>query len=118
MRNAIIPFQIQDINKILENIVYHHLKCMQFDVLIGQVGSKEIDFIASKNDQKFYIQVAYLLIEEKTIEREFGNLEAIKDNYPKLVITMDETPVSNSKGIEHWNIRSFLLNFRLNGFKK
>ena len=118
MRNAIIPFQIQDINKILENIVYHHLKCMQFDVLIGQVGSKEIDFIASKNDQKFYIQVAYLLIEEKTIEREFGNLEAIKDNYPKLVITMDETPVSNSKGIEHWNIRSFLLNFGLNGFKK
>jgi predicted AAA+ superfamily ATPase len=117
MRNAIIPFQIQDLNKLLENIVYHHLKCMQFDVYIGQLGNKEVDFIATKNDQKYYIQVAYLLIEDTTIEREFGNLEAIKDNYPKLVITMDDVPMSNSNGIEHWNIRKFLLNFGLKGFQ-
>ncbi len=117
MRNAIIPFRIQDLNKLLENIVYHHLKCMQFDVNIGQLGNKEVDFIASKNDQKYYIQVAYLLIEDTTIEREFGNLEAIKDNYPKLVITMDDVPMSNSNGIEHWNIRKFLLNFGLKGFQ-
>ena len=117
MRNAIIPFRIQDLNKLLENIVYHHLKCMQFDVYIGQIGNKEVDFIASKNDQKYYIQVAYLLIEDTTIEREFGNLEAIKDNYPKLVITMDDVPMSNSNGIEHWNIRKFLLNFGLKGFQ-
>jgi predicted AAA+ superfamily ATPase len=115
MRNAIIPFRIQDLNKLLENIVYHHLKCMQFDVYIGQLGNKEVDFIATKNDQKYYIQVAYLLIEDTTIEREFGNLEAIKDNYPKLVITMDDIPMTNSKGIEHWNIRKFLLNFGLKG---
>ena len=117
MRNAIIPFQIQDLNKLLENIVYHHLKCMQFDVYIGQLGNKEVDFIATKNDQKYYIQVAYLLIEDTTIEREFGNLEAIKDNYPKLVITMDDVPMSNSNGIEHWNIRKFLLNFGLKGIQ-
>ena len=116
IRNAIIPFRIQDLNKLLENIVYHHLKCMQFDVYIGQLGNKEVDFIATKNDQKYYIQVAYLLIEDTTIEREFGNLEAIKDNYPKLVITMDDVPMSNSNGIEHWNIRKFLLNFGLKGF--
>jgi hypothetical protein len=117
MRNAIIPFRIQDLHKLLENIVYHHLKCMQFDVYIGQLGNKEVDFIATKNDQKYYIQVAYLLIEDTTIEREFGNLEAIKDNYPKLVITMDDVPMSNSNGIEHWNIRKFLLNFGLKGFQ-
>jgi predicted AAA+ superfamily ATPase len=117
IRNAIIPFRIQDLNKLLENIVYHHLKCMQFDVYIGQLGNKEVDFIATKNDQKYYIQVAYLLIEDTTIEREFGNLEAIKDNYPKLVITMDDVPMSNSNGIEHWNIRKFLLNFGLKGFQ-
>ena len=117
MRNALIPFKLQDINKLLENVVYHHLKTMQFHVQIGQLGKKEIDFIATKNDLTYYIQVTYLLLDESTIQREFGNLESIRDNFPKLVISMDELPQSNSKGIEHWNIRQFLMNFGVNGMK-
>ena len=111
MRHAIVPFNIKDINKILENVVYHHLRCMRFDVHIGKLDDKEIDFIASKNGKKYYIQVAYLLIEPSTIEREFGNLRLIKDNYPKLVVSMDDVPINDSNGIEHWNIRTFLTTF-------
>ena len=75
------------------------------------MGDKEIDFIAQKKDVIIYIQVAYLLIEPKTIEREFGNLLQIKDNYRKMVVSMDDLPISNQQGIEHWNIRKFLSDF-------
>lgn len=115
IRHALIPFKLQDIHKILENVVYHHLTTMKFEVQIGQMGDKEIDFIATKNELKYYIQVTYLLKEESTVQREFGNLEAIRDNYPKMVVSMDDFPTTNSKGIAHWNIRRFLLQFGLNG---
>ncbi|MFN5418164.1 MAG: ATPase, partial [Flavobacteriia bacterium] len=82
-----------------------------YEVFVGQMDTREIDFVALKNDTKIYIQVALTVIEEKTIEREFGNLEKIKDNYPKIVISMDEFPISNQNGIEHWNIRKFLTEF-------
>jgi predicted AAA+ superfamily ATPase len=111
IRNAIKSFEIQDIHKILENVVFHHLRCMRYEVFIGKMGDKEIDFIAQKKDVIIYIQVAYLLIEPKTIEREFGNLLQIKDNYRKMVITMDELPISNQQGIEHWNVKRFLSEF-------
>ena len=111
MRNAIVSFKPQDINKVLENVVYHHLKTMKYEVYVGKMGDKEIDFIAQKNGKKHYIQVAYLLIEQTTIEREFGNLAKIKDNYPKMVVSMDEIPLSNMNGIEHLTIRNFLLTF-------
>jgi predicted AAA+ superfamily ATPase len=111
IRNAIKSFEIQDINKILENLVFHHLRCMRYEVFIGKMGDKEIDFIAQKKEVVIYIQVAYMLIEPKTIEREFGNLLQIKDNYRKMVITMDELPLSNQQGIEHWNVRKFLSEF-------
>jgi len=118
MRNALISFKAQDINKLLENIVYHHLKTMKFNVQIGQLGKKEIDFIATKNDLTYYIQVAYILIDEATINREFGNLASIRDNFPKFVVSMDELPQSNSNGIQHLNIRKFLMDFGLTGMNK
>lgn len=111
IRNNLIPFKIQDLNKLLENVVYHHLKTNSYEVFVGQLNEREIDFVALKNDTKIYIQVALTLIEEKTIEREFGNLEKIKDNYPKMVVSMDDFPISNKNGIEHWNIRKFLTDF-------
>lgn len=111
IRNAIKSFEIKDIHKLLENVVYHHLRCMRYEVFIGKMGDKEIDFIAQKKDVIIYIQVAYLLIEPKTIESEFGNLLQIKDNYRKMVITMDDLPISNQQGIEHWNVRKFLSEF-------
>lgn len=111
MRHALIPFQQKDINKVLENLVYHHLRAMRFDVFVGKQGDREIDFVAERNSEKYYIQVAYLIPDEKTHEREFGNLLKIRDNCPKIVVSMDELADGNYKGIEHWSIRKFLSKF-------
>lgn len=112
MRNALIPFQQKDINKILENIVYHHLVACGYSVYVGKLGVKEIDFVAEKNGDKIYIQVAYLIADEKTHDREFGNLLEIGDNFPKMVVSMDEMATGNFKGIEHRTIRNFLLELK------
>ncbi|MBI9069879.1 MAG: ATP-binding protein [Salinivirgaceae bacterium] len=111
MRNAIIPFQMKDINKILENAVYHHLRVNGYNVFVGKDGVKEIDFVAEKGNKTFYIQVAYIIADEITHKREFGNLLAINDNHTKMVISMDEMAEGNFKGIEHWHIRRFLMEF-------
>jgi len=111
MRNALMPFNQKDINKILENLVYHHLRTKGYGVFVGKLGDKEIDFVAEKNGNKIYIQVAYLIPDEKTHEREYGNLLKIGDNWRKIVVTMDELADGNYKGIEHWNIRKFLTLF-------
>jgi predicted AAA+ superfamily ATPase len=109
MRHAIIPYQQKDIGKVLENLVYHHLVVNGNQVFVGKHGEKEIDFVAIKNEVKTYIQVAYLIADEKTHDREFGNLLAIPDNCAKIVVSMDETAAGNFKGIEHVSIRSFLM---------
>jgi len=111
MRHALIPFQQKDINKVLENLVYHHLRAMRFDVFVGKLGDREIDFVAERNAKKYYIQVAYLIADEKTHDREFGNLLKIGDNNPKMVVSMDEIADGDYKGIEHWSIRKFLTQF-------
>ncbi|MDR0811628.1 MAG: ATPase, partial [Paludibacter sp.] len=79
-----------------------------YKVFIGKMGEKEIDFIAEKNNEKLYIQVAYMLYDEKTMQREFGNLVDIPDNFPKMVITMDELNFGNYKGIKQIHLREFL----------
>ncbi len=89
------------IGKYLENIIYIFLKRQGYSVFVGKLNNLEIDFIAEKNNEKLYIQVAYLLSNENVINREFGNLERLKDNYPKLVISMDMVPLGNRRGIEH-----------------
>lgn len=111
IRNFLTSFQLKDIGKVLENIVYHHLKVMGYEVFIGKLNDKEIDFIAEKNDMRIYIQVAYLIKDEKTHNREFGNLMEINDNWRKIVVTMDELPPNNYKGIEQIHIRKFLMEF-------
>ena len=85
-----------------------------YTIYVGQIGKEEIDFIAEKNGNKIYIQVAYLLDAENTKEREFGNLLKIGNNYRKYVVTMDEyNSVSNYEGIEHIHLRNFLLKTEL-----
>lgn len=112
LRNTIMDYNIKDINKILENLVYLHFISLGFNVHIGKFNNKEIDFVCTKENKTIYVQVAYLIIEESTIDREFGNLLAIKDNYPKMVISMDEILHTNYKGIKHLNILDFLTNFK------
>ena len=98
------------IEKIMENVVWNQLRRQGFEVSIGLLRAGEIDFVATKADKRIYVQVAYLLASDDTIKREFGNLAAIKDNYPKFVVSLD--PIcggfSEYPGIEHVNLRDFL----------
>lgn len=110
IRNAIVGFKTNDIHKILENVVYLHLRMAGYSVTVGQEGNKEIDFIAQKSGEKIYVQVAYMLTNEGTINREYGNLLEISDNYPKYVVTMDElNEVSTYKGINRMHVKDFCL---------
>lgn len=106
--NAMIGFQNMDIGKIIENAVYIHLRSQGYKVNIGVLGDKEIDFIAEKNGTKIYLQVCYLLPDEKVKQREYGNLQLIKDNYQKYVISLDEFAPSDWNGIKHIHLREFL----------
>ncbi|NOZ34233.1 MAG: ATP-binding protein [Chlorobi bacterium] len=113
LRNSIIGFRLQDIAKIYENIVYNHLSRLGFDITIGKLKDKEIDFICRKNNEKIYIQVTYILSDQKVIDREFGNLLKIKDNFPKFVISSDKFNVQTYQGIKHINIINFLLSEKI-----
>ncbi|MGC4130571.1 MAG: ATP-binding protein [Bergeyella sp.] len=98
-----------DIGKLMENAVYQHLKVHNYEVYVGKMDNLEIDFVGIKNDQKIYVQVAYLLHDEKTKEREFGNLLKIDNNYKKYVVTLDNfNSGTNYKGIEQLHLREFL----------
>lgn len=100
-----------DIEKIVENLVYQQMVRLGYEVKIGQLYSTEIDFVGTKGDDVVYVQAAYLITEEKTFNREFGNLMSIKDNYPKYVISM--TPYMESskwEGIIHIPFVEFLKN--------
>jgi uncharacterized protein len=109
LRFGIAGYADSDISGLLENLVYLELIRRGYTVYVGQSGAMEIDFVAEKQEEKTYIQVAYLLINEKTIEREFGNLMQISDNFPKLVLSMDEFQQQNREGVIRRNIIDFLL---------
>lgn len=99
---------LKDIEKTLENIVYIELISRGYDVKIGKVKDREIDFVAKRGEIISYFQITYLMENEKTREREFGVYDLIKDNYPKYVLSMDKLDFSQ-KGIIHKNIIDFLL---------
>lgn len=108
LRDALLGNKAKDIGQILENIVCLELLRRGYKVTVGKIGKLEIDFVAEKNGQRLYIQVSYLLADEKTIDREFGVYGKIKDNYPKYVLSLDDFDFSRD-GIIHENIRHFLL---------
>ena len=99
---------VKDIEKTLENIVYIELLSRGYSVKIGKVKDREIDFVAKKGEDISYFQIAYLMENEETRDREFGVYDLIKDNYPKYVLSMDKLDFSQS-GIVHKNIIDFLL---------
>lgn len=111
IRNALVGgSRERDIDKVIENIIYNHLVRLGYDVMIGQLQVGEIDFVCTKpQGERIYVQAAYIIADNNTYEREFGNLRAIKDNYPKYVISM--TPLvtkSDDNGITHLHLRKFL----------
>lgn len=108
LREALFGKNIQNIDQVLENIVCLELLRRNYKVYVGKKGDLEIDFIAEKQGKKIYVQVAYLLANEETIRREFSVYNAVKDSYPKYVVSMDELDFSQN-GIIHKNIKDFLL---------
>ncbi len=108
IREAVFGGNMRDINLILENIVYLELLRRGYEVTVGRMFDKEIDFVCDKRGEKLYVQVTYLLASEETINREFGVYDNIRDNFPKYVVSLDEFDMSRN-GIKHRNIRDFLL---------
>lgn len=106
---ASVGYKDRLISGILENIVFLELKRRGYQVYIGKIDNNEVDFIAEKLNHKIYIQVAYKLESQKTVEREFSVLMNINDNYPKYVVTMDEFWREQIEGIKHFYISDFLL---------
>ncbi len=100
-KNFIFGYYPSDIGYHLENFVFLQLKRMGYRISVGTLNNKEIDFVAQKSGKIIYVQVAYLLNNQKTIEREFGNLLSIKDNHEKIVISMDDFEFSDYEGIKH-----------------
>jgi len=111
LRNSIIGYRLQDISKVLENVVYVHLKMLQYEITVGKLNNLEIDFVCTKNNEKIYVQVAYVLSDDNVINREFGNLLKIQDNFPKIVVSTDKFEIHTYKGVKHINIRKFLLSY-------
>ena len=108
VRRAILGNNMNDIQQVLENIVYVELLRRNYRVTVGKYNDKEIDFVAYQNGEKIYIQVTYLLASPETIKREFGIYQYVHDNYPKYVVSLDEFNMSQN-GVQHWNLRDFLL---------
>ena len=100
-----------DIEKVIENIIYQHLIYLDYTVTVGQLQAEEIDFVCTaKGGQRKYVQAAFIIADETTREREFGNLRAIKGNYPKYVISMTPLVTRNDdNGITHLHLRKFLM---------
>ncbi|MDE7495883.1 MAG: ATP-binding protein [Muribaculaceae bacterium] len=111
LRNYLCGFNLRgSIEKIMENVVYLHLLTQGFRITVGILRAGEVDFVATKGSTTIYVQVTYLLASDETIDREFGNLAGIKDNYPKYVVSMDPVGGEHPRypGIRHVRLRDFL----------
>lgn len=96
---------------LLENLIYLELLRFGYDVYVGNIKDKEVDFVAIKNDRTIYIQSTYMLVDEHTIEREYAPLEYISDNYEKIVVSLDDLQLPSRNGIKHvraWELSQML----------
>ena len=113
LRNALVQgTRESDIEKIIENIIYQHLISIGYKVTVGQLQAGEIDFVCTQKagTKRVYIQASYIIADDATRLREFGNLHNIKDNYPKYVISMTPLVTRNDEnGITHMHLRNFLM---------
>jgi predicted AAA+ superfamily ATPase len=109
IRNQLTGLRNTDYGHMLENIVYFELIRRDYDVSIGKIGSLEVDFVATKVNEKIYYQVSATILDEQTRERELRSLQAINDNYPKVILTMDRPVFDDYSGIRIQNVLDFLL---------
>ena len=108
IRHALVGYRGTDINRILENIVYMHLRMAGYNVSVGQMGEREIDFVCEARGERLYVQVAYQITDDTVRQREFGNLLAIRDSYPKIVVSMDEMAGGTYEGVHHLHAEAFV----------
>jgi predicted AAA+ superfamily ATPase len=108
LRNAVLGLRNIDQGFILENLVFLELKRRGYEVAIGKIGDLEVDFIATNDTEKMYIQVAHTIMSDSTLNRELKSLKRINDNYPKLLITQDKVLNEDFQGIKHINVIDFL----------
>ena len=109
LRNLLLGIRPNDFGHILENIVYLELRRRGNQVFVGKVGKQEVDFVCLNGEDTAYYQVALSTREESTLQRELSPLEAIKDHYPKYLLTLDADPVSSHNGIKKQNVIDWLL---------
>lgn len=108
-RNMLLGYRDADRGHILENIVFLELVRREYKVYIGKVGDTEIDFVAEKPNEKLYIQVTESLSQKETLERELRPLKLIKDNYEKIILSMDKSYITSYDGIKTINIIDWLI---------
>lgn len=109
LRNYLLGFRDRDSGHAIENVVYFELLRRGYDVAIGKVDNAEVDFIATKTDEKLYIQVTESMISEDVRRRELAPLQKIRDNYEKIVLSMDTGLDSSYDGIKSLNLIHWLL---------
>jgi len=109
LRNVIIGYKATDRAKLLENVVFNHLLYLGYQVQVGSFNVYEVDFVAERNGERIYIQVTQRIDDQKTFDREFGNLLKIHDNYPKWIVTEDDFVGNSINGIETFSVRTFLM---------
>ncbi|MBD5248110.1 MAG: ATP-binding protein [Barnesiella sp.] len=109
IRNSIVGFRPHDLSGLMENAVYNHLRSRGYKVMTGVLsGGREIDFVAEKDGENLYVQVAMTVADKSTAEREYGNLTLIPDNYEKIVVTYRDSFPNTMQGIRTMTLREFL----------
>lgn len=108
LRNLVSGRRGRDVGYVLENMVYLELRRWGYQVFVGKVGNLEIDFVAERGGDRAYYQVSASILDSQTYQRELEPLKAVKDHYPKYIVTMDEIPMSED-GIKQINAMAFLL---------
>jgi predicted AAA+ superfamily ATPase len=109
LRHAVLGYRESDIGGMLENVVCLELLRHGWRVAVGRSGAREVDFVAEKEEERIYLQVAYLMPSPETVDREFSVLESIRDNHPKYVLSMDPLSIKRESGVKHLRILDFLL---------
>jgi predicted AAA+ superfamily ATPase len=109
LRHALLGYRAADVGQYLENVVYVELRQRGWQVSVGRQGDWEVDFVAERAGERMFVQVAYLVPNAETLERELRPLRAIRDNFPKFLVTMDQIPASTLEGIEWMPVEEFLI---------
>jgi predicted AAA+ superfamily ATPase len=108
--HSLVGQDVRRLPGVLENVVFNELRLRGYEVGVGKLADKEVDFVAQKAGEKLYVQVCYQLgIEQSTIDREFGPLLAIPDQYPKYVVSLDSQWNDNYEGVQRLHLADFLL---------